>query len=104
MAFLEHREEYGDPHIYTDGSSQGEGVGYSAIFPNCTFSGGLTAEASIFTAELYAIKTAVKHIVEENKPRREYVYYLFRFSECTPGTQTKHTQLTTNRGNQATDA
>ena len=39
-----------------------EGVGFAAVFPNTTCGGRLTREASIFTAELYAINTAVHEI------------------------------------------
>ena len=48
-------------HIYTDGSKFTEGVGFT-VFPNTTSGGRLTGEASIFTAELYAINAAVHEI------------------------------------------
>ena len=51
-------------HIYTDGSKSTEGVGFAAVFPNTTSGGRLTGEASIFTAELYAINAAVHEILK----------------------------------------
>ena len=51
-------------HIYTDGSKSIEGVGFAAVFPNTTSGGRLTGEASIFTAELYAINAAVHEILK----------------------------------------
>ena len=45
-------------------SKSTEGVGFAAVFPNTTSGGRLTREASIFTAELYAINAAVHEIVK----------------------------------------
>ena len=41
-----------------------KGVGFAAVFPNTTSGGRLTGEASIFTAELYAINAAVHEILK----------------------------------------
>ena len=41
-----------------------EGVGFAVVFPNTTSSGRLTREASLFTAELYAINAAVHEILK----------------------------------------
>ena len=51
-------------HIYTDGFKSTEGVGFAAVFPNTTSGDRLTREASIFTAELYAINAAVHGILK----------------------------------------
>ena len=51
-------------HIYTDGSKSTDGVGFAAVFPNTTSGGRLTGEASMFTAELYAINAAVHEILK----------------------------------------
>ena len=51
-------------HIYTDGSKSTKGVGFAAVFPNITSGGRLTKEASIFTAELYAINAVVHEILK----------------------------------------
>ena len=53
--FLAHQERHPTVHIYTDGSKSTEGVGFAAVFPNTTRGGRLAREASILTAELYAI-------------------------------------------------
>ena len=53
--FLAHLERHPTLHIYTDGSKSTEGMGFAAVFPNATSGGRLIREASIFTAELYAI-------------------------------------------------
>ena len=60
--FLAHQERHPTVHIYTDGSKSTKGVGFAAVFPNSTSGGRLTREASIFTAELYAINAAV-HVI-----------------------------------------
>ena len=39
-------------------------MGFAAVFPNTTSGGRLTGEASIFTAELYAINAAVHEILK----------------------------------------
>ena len=62
--FLAHLERHPTVHIYTDGSKSTEGVGFAAVFPNTTSGGRLTGEASIFTAELYAINAAVHEILK----------------------------------------
>ena len=75
MAFLEHKEKHNGCHIYTDGSKRNGGVGYAAVLPSQTLSGKLRPEASIFTAELYAIKAAVESIIEEANPLKEYIIF-----------------------------
>ena len=60
--FLAHQERHPTIHICTDGSKSTEGVGFAAVFPNTASGGRLTREASIFTAELYAINAAVYEI------------------------------------------
>ena len=62
--FLAHQERHPTVHIYTDGSKSTEGMGFAAVFPNTTCGGRLTREASIFTAELYAINAAVHEILK----------------------------------------
>ena len=63
--FLAHQERHPTVHVYADGSKSTEGVGFAAVFPNTTSGGRLTGEASIFTAELYAICAAVHEILRE---------------------------------------
>ena len=62
--FLAHQERHPTVHIYTDGSKSTKGVGFAAVFPNATRGGRLAREASIFTAELYAINAAVHEILK----------------------------------------
>ena len=62
--FLSHLEVHPTIHIYTDGSKMDQCVGYAAVAGNRVSCGSLPKEASIFTAELYAIKTAINEIVE----------------------------------------
>ena len=61
--FIAHLEVHSTVHIYTDGSKMDKHVGFAAVAPNFSCSGGLPSEASIFTAELYAIKAAISKIV-----------------------------------------
>ena len=56
--------EHPSVHIYTDGSKSAERVGFAAVFRNTTRGGRLTREASIFTAELYAINAAMHEILK----------------------------------------
>ena len=58
--FLPHQERHPTVHIYTDGYKSTGGVGFAAVFPNATSGERFTGEASIFTAELYAINAAVQ--------------------------------------------
>ena len=63
-AFLQHKDEHISNHIYTDGSKMENHVGFAAVLPSQTTSGGLPKEASIFTAEIYAIKVAIGKLIE----------------------------------------
>ena len=65
--FLEHMTKHQDcVHIYTDGSKSNAGVGFGIIFEDFKRYGALPYCASIFTAELYAILTALKQIISFN--------------------------------------
>ena len=83
--FLAHLERHPTVHIYTDGSKSTEGVGFAAVFPNITSSGRLTGEASIFTAELYAINAAVNEILKGTMDSNRFT--IFSDSKCSPGTE-----------------
>ena len=63
-AFLSHKDEHNSIHIYTDGSKKEDGVGFASILPTRIIDGGLPNEASIFTAELYAVKATVEYLIE----------------------------------------
>ena len=59
-------------HIYTDGSKSTEGVGFGVVYGNSLEScirGTLPMEATIFTAELQAIKAALNIIETSNNKR-----------------------------------
>ncbi|XP_069191427.1 4-galactosyl-N-acetylglucosaminide 3-alpha-L-fucosyltransferase FUT6-like [Procambarus clarkii] len=49
--------------FFTDGSKSARGVGYSVVFPDCTYMCRLPLETSIFTAELYAILYALRQLL-----------------------------------------
>ncbi|HIP25812.1 MAG TPA: hypothetical protein EYG81_05080, partial [Archaeoglobus profundus] len=67
---LEHIRQYGRHNeIYTDGSKSNEGVGFAVISTNSKIQKRLRTEASVFTAELYAILAAVKEIEFDNNLR-----------------------------------
>ena len=61
--FLNHLENHQSNHIYTDGSKQNMGVGFASIHQDEIKRGRLVKEASIFTAEMYAIKLALDTIL-----------------------------------------
>ena len=64
LLFLEHFSSHENSiSIFTDGSKSGAGVGFGVIFPTFSRSGRLPNQSSIFTAECYAILTALKEIV-----------------------------------------
>ena len=72
--FLEHLECHQDSiFIYTDGSKANAGVGFGITFPDFTRSGKLPEQASIFTAECYAILVAIKEIIR--LPNRRFVIF-----------------------------
>ena len=73
--FLAHQERHPTVHIYADGSKSTEGVGFAAVFPNTTSGGRLTGEASIFTAELYAICAAVHEILKGTIDGNRYTIF-----------------------------
>ena len=69
LTFLEHLECHkGSTLIFTDGSKSSAGVGFGVVFPDFTRSGSMPTQASIFTAECYAILTALKEgMVHSNR-------------------------------------
>ena len=61
--FLEHASRHADSvNIYTDGSKSASGVGCSVVTPDETIKKKLPTNASIFTAELLAVLSALKFI------------------------------------------
>ena len=62
--FIEIRDRYRDYiPVYTDGSRDGNSVACAAVFPSdTTFSMRFSNSASIFTAEIWAINTALEKI------------------------------------------
>ena len=68
LLFREHlQEQHSDSiHIYTDASKTRDGTSFAAVFPTEYTSRKICKDASIFTAEVYAIMAALKRI---NKDR-----------------------------------
>ena len=64
LLFMDHRQNYHSDSlpVYTDGSKSLEGVGCAAISAHFTMKHKLPDTASIFTAELYAILSALTEI------------------------------------------
>ena len=63
---LKHIAEHGNTtSIFTDGSKSENGVGYAVSGVNLQLQYSLNSQASVYTAELQAIKTALAHIVEQ---------------------------------------
>ena len=73
--FLAHLESHRTEHIFTDGSKTEQRVGFAAVLADTTVSGGLTEVASIFTAELYAIKATLQEILNRTPAGREYTIF-----------------------------
>ena len=61
--FLAHLELHCTEQIYTDGSQTGQHVDFEAVMAATTICGSLTKEASIFTAELYAVRATMQKIL-----------------------------------------
>lgn len=53
-------------HIYTDGSKTEDGVGYAWVSELGSTSVGMPSEATIFTAEISAIRDAITYCAQEN--------------------------------------
>ena len=63
LSFLEHISNRKESIlVFIDGSKSDAGVGFGVIFPNFNRSGRLPDQSSIFTAECFAILTALKEI------------------------------------------
>ena len=73
--FLSHLAEHPTNHIYTDGSKINQCVGFASVTSDHTKSGELPSEASVFTAELYAIRAAVREIAENNGEDINYTIF-----------------------------
>jgi len=56
-AFFKHQEDHNDVHIYADGSNIEKQVGLAAVLPAQMLIGSLPGAASIFSVEMYAVKT-----------------------------------------------
>ena len=71
--FLSHMHEHTTSnHIYTDGSKSQNGVGFGVVYGvnlENHIRGTLPTEATIFTAELQAIKAALSMIESSNKQK-----------------------------------
>lgn len=62
--FEELKSRYGNHDAYyTDGTKSTQGVGFAMVTNRVQQCGRLIEQASIYTAELYAIKTALEHIL-----------------------------------------
>ena len=71
LSFLEHISDHKESIlVFTDGSKSDAGIGFGVIFPNFNRSGRLPDQSSIFTAECFAILTALKEIASH--PRQDY--------------------------------
>ena len=73
--FLGHLGKHQTTHIYTDGSKTAQHVGYAAVAGNHVTCGSLPKEASIFTAELYAIKAAINELVLSGEVGEQFTIF-----------------------------
>ena len=100
--FLAHQERHPTVHIYTDGSKSTEGVGFAAVFTNTTRGGRLAREASIFTAELYAINAAVHEILKGTIDGNRFT--IFSDQKCSLGTEIRFFFISNFGRNQRTNS
>ena len=75
IEFLAHLELHPTKHVFTDGSKTEQYVGYAAKLQEEIISNRLPGEASIFTAELYAIRAALLKIQEDSADREKYTIF-----------------------------
>ena len=101
--FLAHSEAHPTVHIYTDGSKSSQHVGIAAVFPNSSSSRRLPGEASIFTAEMYAVKLALTKILECGEENGKFTVF-FRFPVCPPGSEIRNRDLYHSRGYKSYDS
>ena len=80
--FLSHLEEHPLELIYTEGSKTDQHVGFAAVFKGSAYIVRLPGKASLPTAELYAIRTAMIKILELNKENGSCT--IFSHSQSTP--------------------
>ena len=73
--FLAHLGDHQTEPVFTDGSKMDQQVGFAARFPNYVRSGRLTNEASIFTAEMYAVRLALKDIISNNNQGNSFTIF-----------------------------
>ena len=74
ILFMNHQAEHTQSlSVYTDGSKTDQGVGWAAVFPTETISGALPRHASVFTAELTAVSSALRSI--EEHPGTNFTIY-----------------------------
>ncbi|MEL6605957.1 MAG: reverse transcriptase domain-containing protein [Cyanobacteria bacterium J06614_10] len=72
--FMAHKDTHKSKHHYTDGSKTEEGVGYAIVSPDKTTKGRITAEGSVFTAELYALREAINNILRDSSTKNHTVF------------------------------
>ena len=79
VTFLDHLEQHqGTTPIYTDGSKDDSGVGYAVVFPTFTRKYSIPDVSSVFTAELRAIRSAVKLALTQT--HKQYTVYTDSYS------------------------
>lgn len=62
-------------------------VGFAAVLPAQAVNAGLPSAASIFTAKIYAIKTAFEELVANHSKHGNYT--IFSLSKCIASLQVK---------------
>ena len=65
-------------HLYTDGSKSPEGVGYAYCGESVQIAKRIQPDATVFTAELYAIYDCISYINESNQDH----FVIFSDSRC----------------------
>ena len=76
LKFLEHLGDHShETSIFTDGSKNEDGVGYSAVIGDNIIKRKLPANCSVFTAELHGVLASLKHIFNSSQPNQKYVIH-----------------------------
>ena len=74
--FLKHSNEHQEKNIiYTDGSKSADGVGCAVVAGDATIKKKLPSSCSAFTAEMFAVLTAVKHVFNSGIQGENFLIY-----------------------------
>lgn len=97
IAFSKHKEEHNRCSYINIWLKDGNLVGFAAVLPSQSLNEGLPGAASIFTAEMWAIKTAIEKLVKTTV--NQAVTQFSQTPKCTIGLQVNCSWCSYGNGN-----